>query len=130
MLLVFDEYTFCKKKPDIFCYNIIMEFSKVKLVVTVPLSHADNVRRAMGDAGAWRFESYSHCSVSMPVTGRYIPLDGADPFIGSVGTFETVEEERIEVTCDSAIIAQVITAMVAVHPYDQVAYDVYPLLDL
>ncbi len=107
-----------------------MEFSKVKLVVTVPHSHADIVRRAMGDAGAWRFETYSHCSVSMSVTGRYIPLAGAQPFIGSVGTFETVEEERIEVTCDIGIIKDVIQVMLDVHPYDQVTYDVYPLLNM
>lgn len=106
-----------------------MEFTKVKLVVTVPLTHADIVRQAMGDAGAWRFETYSHCSVSMPVTGRYIPLDGANPHIGTIGNFETVSEERIEVTCDKEIIKEVIEAMKAVHPYEQVAYDVYPLLD-
>lgn len=107
-----------------------MTFTKVKLVVTVPVTHGDVVRKAIGDAGAWRFETYSHCSVSMPVTGRYIPLDGAKPFIGEVGIFETVEEERIEVTCDISIVETVIAAMKAVHPYEQVTYDVYPLLDL
>ncbi len=107
-----------------------MEFSKVKLVVTVPLTHADIVRQAMGDAGAWRFETYSHCSVSMPVTGRYKPLEGATPHLGKINQFESVTEERIEVTCEKASITSVIDAMLSVHPYDQVTYDVYPLLDL
>jgi hypothetical protein len=106
-----------------------MEFTKVKIVVTVPPTHADAVRRAMGNAGAWKFETYSHCSVSMPVTGRYLPLDGANPHIGTVGNFESVPEERIEVTCDITIVKDVISEMIKVHPYDQVAYDVYPLLD-
>jgi hypothetical protein len=104
------------------------ESKKVKLVLTVPLSHSDVVRKSIGDAGAWRFETYSHCSVSMPVTGRFLPLDGADPHIGAVGKPEEVHEERIEVTCDIDIIQQVITAMKSVHPYEEVAYDVYPLL--
>lgn len=105
-----------------------MDFKKVKVVVTVPLTHADIVRKTIGDAGAWRFETYSHCSVSFPVTGRYLPLDGANPHIGEVGTFEKVEEERIEVTCDIEIVEKVISAMKEVHPYEEVAYDVYPLL--
>jgi hypothetical protein len=105
------------------------EPKKVKLVLTVPLSHSNVVRKAIGDAGAWRFETYSHCSVSMLVTGRFLPLAGADPHIGAIGEPEEVQEERIEVTCDINIIGQVIAAMKSVHPYEEVAYDVYPLLD-
>jgi hypothetical protein len=57
-----------------------------------------------------------------------LPEEGAKPHIGEVGIFEKVEEERIEVTCDIEIIEKVILSMKEVHPYEEVAYDVYPLL--
>jgi len=107
-----------------------MEYSKVKLVVTVPLTHADVVRKALGDAGAGKIGNYSHCSFSMNGQGRFIPEDGAKPHIGEVGTYETVEEERIEVDCPIEKIKDIIISLKSVHPYEQVAYDVYPLLDI
>lgn len=106
-----------------------MEFTKVKLVVTVPLTHSDIVRQAMGDAGAGVVGNYSHCSFSVLGQGRFLPQDGANPHIGQVGVSEVVEEERIEVNCPKDKIEEIIIALKAVHPYDQVAYDVYPLLD-
>jgi hypothetical protein len=106
-----------------------MEFTKVKLVVTVPLSHADVVRQAMGDAGAGVVGNYSHCSFSVFGKGRFLALDGANPHIGQVGVPEAVEEERIEVNCSLDKIEEIIIALKKVHPYEQVAYDVYPLLD-
>jgi len=73
---------------------------RVKIVVFVPRSHADAVRQAMGEAGAGKIGSYSHCSYSVEGTGRYIPLAGANPTIGGVGEYEAVEEERIEAVCE------------------------------
>lgn len=105
-----------------------MEFKKVKLVVTVPIAHADIVRKALGDAGAGKVGNYSYCSFSSKGVGRFLPLDGANPQIGKVGTSEQVEEERIEVNCDMSILPEVIQAMEKVHPYEEVAYDIYPLL--
>lgn len=98
-----------------------------KLIVYVPLTHADIVREAIGSAGGGRLGNYSHCSFSSRGQGRFLPLDGAHPHIGSIGTPEVVEEERIEVTVDEAILDAVVQAMKAVHPYDEVAYDVYKL---
>jgi hypothetical protein len=106
-----------------------MEFTKVKLVVTVPLSHADAVRLAMGDAGAGVLGNYSHCSFSIDGKGRFLPMNGANPYVGKVGVSEVVEEVRIEVDCPKGKIEDVLRAMKSVHPYEQVAYDVYPLLD-
>jgi hypothetical protein len=105
-----------------------MEFKKIKLVLTVPTTHADIVRKAIGDAGAGIVGNYTHCSFSSKGTGRFLPEEGAKPHIGEVGIFEKVEEERIEVTCDIEIIEKVILSMKEVHPYEEVAYDVYPLL--
>ena len=104
--------------------------NKYKLVVYVPLTHADAVREVMGNIGAGKIGNYSHCSFSSRGEGRFLPLDGAKPHIGNVGTAEVVEEERIEVTVDEEVLQEVIAAMKSVHPYDEVAYDVYKLEDL
>ena len=105
------------------------DIKKVKLVVSVPLTHADIVRKALGDAGAGLVGNYTHCSYSNSGKGRFIPQDGANPHIGSVGISEQVEEDRIEVGVAIEKIEAVIIAMKAVHPYEEVVYDVYPLLD-
>ena len=98
-----------------------------KLVVYVPLTHADRVREAIGSAGGGKLGNYSHCSFSSRGQGRFLPLDGANPHIGSVGTAAIVEEERIEVTVDEDVLEKVIQAMEDAHPYDEIAYDVYKL---
>lgn len=98
-----------------------------KLVVTVPLTHADVVREAMGKAGAGRVGKYEFCSFSVRGTGRFRPLEGASPAIGFVGSLEEVEEERIEVTCDREVLDDVIAAIKSVHPYEEIAIDVYAL---
>jgi hypothetical protein len=102
----------------------------VKIVVFVPLDHADKVRGAMADAGAGRIGNYTHCSFSTRGIGRFLPGEGAQPAIGEVGTLESVEEERIEVVCEKALIPEVVAAIKSVHPYEEVALDIYPLMSL
>jgi hypothetical protein len=99
----------------------------VKIVVFVPESHADAVREAMGNAGAGRIGNYTFCSFSSKGTGRFRPEEGANPAIGKVGALEAVEEERIEVVCGRDILTQVFEAIKSVHPYEEVALDIYPL---
>lgn len=101
---------------------------KVKIVITVPKSHADIVRQALGDAGAGIVGNYSHCSFTDIGTGRFKPLKGAHPAIGRVGNFEEVTEERIECTCDRKNAKKVITATRKVHPYEEPTFDIYPML--
>ena len=101
---------------------------QVKIVVFVPKSHTDIVRRAMGDAGAGKIGNYSHCSYSVDGIGRYKPLEGANPTIGEVGKFEEVQEERVECVCKRTKAKQVIKAIREVHPYEEIAFDIYPLI--
>lgn len=99
----------------------------VKIVVFVPETHADVVREAMGKAGAGKIGNYTYCSFSSKGIGRFRPEQGANPHIGKVGKSEEVEEERIETVCNRQSLDMVIKAMKEVHPYDEVAFDVYPL---
>ena len=98
-----------------------------KLVVFVPTSHADKVRRAIGEAGAGKLGNYTFCSFSTKGIGRFKPEEGAKPYIGSIGDIEEVEEERIEAVCHKDVLDNVIAAIKGVHPYEEVALDVYPL---
>ena len=107
-----------------------MELSNVKIVVFVPETHADAVRQAVGDAGAGKIGNYSHCTFSSKGHGRFLPLDGANPAIGEVGKMEVVEEERIEFVCDKNILDKVVSVMKQAHPYEEVAFDVYPLIEI
>lgn len=103
--------------------------AKVKIVVFVPEKDADNVRGAMGKAGAGKIGNYTYCSFSVKGTGRFLPGEGANPTIGKVGSTETVPEERIETVCDREKLSAVVGAIKATHPYEEVAFDIYPLED-
>ena len=100
---------------------------RYKLVVMVPLSHADAVRTAIGEAGAGKSEKYSFASFSSFGIGRFKPEEGANPAIGEVGTLEEVEEERIECQVDEEYIDDVLAALKNVHPYEEIAYDLFLL---
>lgn len=100
----------------------------VKIVVFVPKSHTEIVRKALGDAGAGKIGNYDYCSYSVDGVGRFKPREGANPTIGEVGKLEEVIEERIECICERSKAKEVIKAMKAVHPYEEVAFDLYPLI--
>lgn len=98
-----------------------------KLVVTVPTTHADIVRDAIGKTGLDRAGNYGFCSFSTKGVGRFLPLNGASPAIGEIGKLEMVEEERIEISCAREGVAGIIEAIKLVHPYEEPVIDVYLL---
>lgn len=98
-----------------------------KLVVTVPHGASEGVARAAGDAGAGIIGNYSSCAFLNDGVGQFLPGEGARPTIGHVGTFERVNETRIEMTCHAERVAQVIAAIRRAHPYEEPALDVYVL---
>ena len=105
-----------------------MADSYYKLVVYVPTSHADAVRDAIGKAHGGKIGDYTYCSFSSPGTGRFVPGADSKPFIGTSGRLEKVSEERIEVSVEKNALKDVIEAMKRVHPYEEVAFDVYECL--
>jgi dinuclear metal center YbgI/SA1388 family protein len=100
-----------------------------KLTTYVPVADADRVREALAQAGAGVIGDYDSASFSTPGEGRFRPLAGADPTIGSVGDLEVVEEVRIECVLARAARARVVAAMLEAHPYEEPAYDVVELAD-
>jgi len=98
-----------------------------KVTVTVPETHADQVREAMGKAGAGRIGNYSHCSFSVKGIGRFKPEAGANPFIGAEGVFQSVVEEFVEMNCPKEKVDAVVDAIRKAHPYEEPVIDIYPL---
>jgi hypothetical protein len=107
-----------------------MQSKNVKLVVFVPVTHAEAVREAIGRAGAGKSGNYSDCSFSARGIGRFKPEAGAHPAIGTIGKLEAVEEERIEFICERERLKAVVVAIKKAHPYEEVAMDIYPLENL
>ncbi|SDF24709.1 Nif3-like dinuclear metal center hexameric protein [Sporolituus thermophilus] len=101
----------------------------VKIVTFVPEGHVESVRNAMAAAGAGHIGNYSHCSFQTAGTGTFLPLAGTRPFIGEQGKMEYVPEYRLETIAPEAIVRRVVAAMIKAHPYEEVAYDLYPLLN-
>ncbi len=100
---------------------------RYKIVVYVPGPDADKLREAMGNAGAGIIGNYSHCTFTVKGTGRFRPLEGANPAIGEVGKLEEVAEDRIETVCEADKLAAVLKAIKDAHPYEEPATDVYPI---
>jgi dinuclear metal center YbgI/SA1388 family protein len=98
-----------------------------KLTTYVPAADAPRLREALAEAGAGRIGDYDSASFSSPGEGRFRPLPGARPHVGSVGALEVVDEVRIEVVLPRERRRPVVTALLAAHPYEEPAYDVVEL---
>lgn len=92
--------------------------------VYVPREDADTVAEAMFDAGAGHIGDYDRTRFQLEGRGSFRPLDGANPTIGSAGKVEWVEETRLEIVAPSHLREQIRSAMVAAHPYEEVAHEV------
>lgn len=101
--------------------------SLYKLVVFVPATHAEEMREALGKAGAGAIGDYSTCSFTTAGVGRFTPTSGASPYLGKIDKEEQVEEEKIEVIVPGPLQRRVLKAMLAVHPYEEPAYDIVKL---
>lgn len=100
----------------------------VKLVVFVPVDHLDQVRSALFPVTAEQ-GNYRDCSFTAGGTGTFLPLSGAVPFVGAVGVQSKVPEERLEMLILRTQVSRALKLLLAVHPYEEPAFDVYPLLN-
>lgn len=100
-----------------------------KLVTFVPKNHLEKVRNAVCNCGAGIIGEYAFCSFNTSGTGTFLPSDKAHPFLGKVGKINEEKEERFEVIVPMEIIDNIVEALIETHPYEEVAYDIYPLLN-
>ncbi len=104
-----------------------MRESLVKLVTFVPEDHADAVRHALAEAGAGQIGDYTACAFTSRGTGYFRPGDDADPHTGTPGKLSSAEEIRLEVEVARWDVGRVVKALKEAHPYEEVAYDLYPV---
>ena len=98
-----------------------------KIVVFVPREQAEEVRQAMFDAGAGQIGAYDQCSFNLEGSGTFRGQEGSDPFVGVPGALHKEPETRVETIVPSHLSNRVVQALLAAHPYEEVAYDIYPL---
>ncbi|MBN2175862.1 MAG: Nif3-like dinuclear metal center hexameric protein [Bacteroidales bacterium] len=98
-----------------------------KLVTFCPADHAEKVRKAIFEAGAGHIGEYDSCSFNTPGTGSFRGSDATNPFVGEKGTLHYEDEIRIETIYPVYRESAVLNALFESHPYEEVAYDLYPL---
>ena len=101
-----------------------------KLSFFVPEESLDVVKQAVFAAGAGRIGDYDCCSWQAKGIGQFRPLAGSQPYIGTQGQVEQVDEWKVEMVCSDECIQAAVIALKAAHPYEEVAYDVWKLADI
>ena len=103
------------------------ENALVKLVTFVPTAQAEDVRKALFAAGCGCIGNYDACSYNVEGEGTFRAQEGSHPFCGSIGELHTEEEVRIETVLPAYKKSEVIKALLSAHPYEEPAFDLYPL---
>jgi hypothetical protein len=101
-----------------------------KLVWFVPREALEATRDAVFKAGAGKIGDYERCSWYTAGTGTFLAGEGADPSIGRVGREERVSELRVETVVPEERAHDVLAALREAHPYEEVAFELYPLVEL
>lgn len=100
-----------------------------KLVCYIPKTHVAQVSDAMFKAGAGSIGDYDECSFQTQGQGSFRPSSKANPFIGEAEKRAKVDEVKFEVVCSTHLVTKVVRSMIDAHPYEEVAYEVYPMLN-
>ena len=106
-----------------------IDIKKVKVIVTIPAENTEEVRNAICNEGAGIIGDYTYCTMTTKCIGTFKPSDEANPYIGEKNKIEFVEEDKLEVICDINIVKRVIKTIRKVHPYEEPAIDIIPLID-
>ncbi|MGX8794801.1 cytochrome C biogenesis protein [Fusibacter sp. JL298sf-3] len=106
-----------------------MTVNRCKLEVYIPESHVDALREALNDAGLLKVGCYDMVCSTTPVKGFWRPLEGANPYDGTVGTLCSGEEVVFVFRCAVSELTTATTVIRSVHPYEVPVYDVTPILE-
>lgn len=106
-----------------------INIKKVKIIVTVPAKDTEIIRNAICESGAGIIGQYKYCTTSSKVVGTFIPGEFANPYIGEKNKLEFVEEDKLEAVCSINNAKNVVSVIRKVHPYEEPAIDIVPLID-
>lgn len=106
-----------------------IDVKRVKISVTVPEENLEILRDAVCSLGAGIIGNYTYCTMSTKCIGTFKPSENANPYIGEKEKLEFVAEEKFEFVCDISIVKDVLNKLREVHPYEEPAIDIIPLID-
>lgn len=100
-----------------------------KMCYFVPESHLEQTKQALFAAGAGRIGDYDSCAWQCRGQGQFRPLEGSDPYLGSKGEVEVVDEFKVELVCEDRVIREALVALKQAHPYEEPAYEIFRIED-
>jgi dinuclear metal center YbgI/SA1388 family protein len=103
------------------------EASLSKLIVYVPEDHVENLSNFLFEAGAGNIGDYSECHFKSIGIGTFKPGFAANPFDGEIGKRSEVREVKTEYLVENSKMRNVLAALFANHPYEEIAYDIVPI---
>ncbi len=106
-----------------------MEYEEVKLEIYLPASHVIPMRDTLNAIGACRVGSYDTCVSVTQVSGYWRPLEGANPYNGTIGEISCGQECKMEVRCKKEYIAASIRAIKKIHPYEEPLFNIIPIIN-
>lgn len=98
-----------------------------RLITFAPNKNAEEIRKAIFDAGAGTIGHYSECSFNSEGTGTFKAGKGTNPYVGKIGELHQEKETKIEIVYPFHLEQQVVKALVEAHPYEEVAYDIFTM---
>ena len=98
-----------------------------KIVTFVPVKHVDAVREALLFAGAGHIGDYDFCSFNVKGEGSFRAGENTNAYVGEKGSIHFETEIRLETIFPKYLQRKVINALLNAHPYEEVAFDIYPL---
>lgn len=101
--------------------------TQYKLVTFVPENNVQNLIEKLSEAGAGIIGNYTHCSYQLKGKGTFFGLENTNPAIGEKGKLEEVEEIRLEMIFEKWNLNKILKSLLKNHPYEEPAYDIYPL---
>ena len=102
----------------------------LKLTFYVPVDFAEQVKKALFEAGAGRLGDYDNCSFEIEGVGQFRALKGANPTVGKINQIEKILETRVEMVLEDHILIDVIKALKSFHPYETPAFDVVKCMEV
>jgi dinuclear metal center YbgI/SA1388 family protein len=99
----------------------------LKIITFVPIDSSNKVREAMFNAGAGKIGNYDSCSFNIDGQGTFRGNENTNPFVGEKGKLHFENETKIETIVPKFLVNRVVSAMIKAHPYEEIAYDIYPL---
>ncbi len=98
-----------------------------KLNFYVPQDAKESVKEALFALGVGRYNNYDRCSFETLGMGQFRAINNANPAIGSLHKLEKIQEYKVEMICEAKLIKEAIRTLKEVHPYEEVAYEVFSM---